>query len=132
MDLLFNVHSLLRWFIVTVGALALLKFLFGWLLNNKFGKLDRALGAIYSGLLDVQVTLGLFLLLWTGFTGAGFPILRLEHGFAMIVAAVVAHLPTRMKSAAGRVRFRNAALAVLISLAIIYLGVAVLPEGWSS
>jgi hypothetical protein len=124
-------HSVLRWVIVIFAVVAGLKFLIGWVGNGAYSRIDRMLAAIYSGLIDLQVLIGIIFFIWTGLTGAGFPLVRWEHAIVMVLAAVVAHLPMRWAGAPDRQRFRNNFLAVLASLALIYLGVALLPGGWS-
>ena len=73
MDILFRIHSDTRWLIVLVGVVALAKFLIGWLGKGKFQKFDRILTSAFSGLVDLQVLLGLIFLIWSGIAGAGFP-----------------------------------------------------------
>jgi hypothetical protein len=129
MDILFRIHSDTRWLVVLVGVVALVKFLIGWLGKGKFQKFDRILTSAFSGLVDLQVLLGLVFLIWSGLAGVGFPRQRLEHAFIMIIAAVVAHLPSRWKSLGDTKRFRNSFLAVLGVGVLIFLGVVLLPGG---
>ena len=131
MEILLTIHSILRWVIVIVAILAVVKFAIGWASNRPFQGMDRGLTAGLSGLIDLQVLLGLIFFLWNGFAGAGFPRERWEHMVTMIVAAVVAHLPSRWKTLADKRRFLNSMLAILGALALIYAGVVVLPGGWS-
>ncbi len=131
MDILLVVHSYLRWLILLVAVIAAVKFAIGWLRGGAFKGMDRGLASGFSGLLDLQVTLGLILMVWMGLAGAGFPMFRVEHAITMIVAAVVAHLPARWKNAADKVRFRNTLFCVLGALLLIYVGVMSLPGGWS-
>jgi hypothetical protein len=131
MNTLLTIHSLVRWLIVLLGAFTLIKFAAGWFLSSKFTGLDRGLSSSFSGLMDLQVVLGLIFLIWTGVTGAGFPMLRVEHSTTMILAAVVAHLPLRWRSAADKIRFRNTLFAFVASLVLVFLGVARLPGGWA-
>ena len=131
MNFLFVTHSHLRWLVLLVAIVAVVKFAIGWLRGGEFKGMDRGLASGFSGLLDLQVTLGLIFLIWTGLTGAGFPMFRIEHGITMIVAAVVAHLPARWKNAADKVRFRNTLFCILGALLLIYVGVMSLPGGWS-
>jgi hypothetical protein len=131
MNTLLGIHSLLRWVILILGAVALVRYGLAWARGSAFGRLDRSLQGSYSGMMDLQVLLGLIFLVWTGFTGAGFPLVRLEHTFTMIVATAVAHVAARMKADQDALRFRNALLGVGVSLVLIYLGIAVLPGGWS-
>lgn len=131
MDFLLDIHSFVRWMIVITGAIAVGRFTVGWVQKSEFGSLDRGLASGFSGLMDLQVLIGLIVLFWSGLAGAGFPLVRLEHAFTMIVATAAAHLPGRWKNTAGSLRLRNSLFAVLGSLALIYFGVAVLPGGWS-
>jgi multisubunit Na+/H+ antiporter MnhB subunit len=131
-DILLMIHSIVRWLIVIVGLIALVKFAIGWLRNGRFAGMDRGLSSGFSGLIDLQATLGLIFLLWSGLDGAGFPMFRIEHMTTMIIAAVVAHLPMRWKNAPDKVRFRNSFVVVLVTAVLIFVGVATLPGGgWS-
>lgn len=131
MILLLQIHSEIRWLIVIVAVVTLVKFLIGWLRDGSFKKFDRILGAAFSGLLDLQGTLGLVFLLWNGLVdGAGFPRHRLEHTGVMIAAMVVGHLGARWKNTEDKIRFRNSFLMILGVLALVFLGVASLPGGW--
>lgn len=131
MDLLFIAHSHLRWLVLIVAALAVIKFAAGWLMKSEFKGMDRGLAAGFSGVMDLQATLGLILIIWMGVAGMGFPMYRIEHGVTMIIAAAVAHLPARWKNAADNVRFRNTLFCVLGALLLVYLGVMRLPGGWN-
>ena len=130
MSFVLMLHSILRWIIVVVGLIALVKFLMGWVRKTEFAKMDRGLSAGFSGLVDLQVTLGLIYLLWSGFAGgAGFPMFRIEHMVTMLIAAVVAHLPSFMKKAENK--FAVGLYAIIGALIIIFIGVYRLPGGWS-
>jgi hypothetical protein len=130
-SILLSIHSIVRWIIVAVGLIALVKFAIGWLGNGRFAGMDRGLTSGFSGLIDLQVTLGLIYLLWSGMAGAGFPMVRIEHATTMIIAAVVAHLPMRWRGKPDKIRFRNSFAAVLVTAVLIFAGVAVLPGGWT-
>ncbi|GAB4505206.1 MAG: hypothetical protein Fur0043_22010 [Anaerolineales bacterium] len=129
MSILLTIHSLLRWLIVILGALAVLKFLFGWLGRRRFSKIDRALSSAFSGLIDTQALLGLLYFTLTGLAGVGFPLYRIEHMATMLLAAVVAHSPSFLKRR-GKKHF-IAFASIAGTLFLIYLGVARLPGGWN-
>lgn len=131
MSFLLVTHSYLRWLVLLVAIIAVVKFAIGWLRGGSFKGMDRGLASGFSGLMDLQVTLGLILMIWTGLAGVGFPMFRIEHAGTMIVAAVVAHLPARWKNAGDKIRFRNTLFCVLGALLLIFFGVMSLPGGWS-
>jgi hypothetical protein len=130
LNFLLEVHSLVRWIIVAVSLIALVWFVLVWLRGMRNEKADRGLMAAFSGLIDVQVLLGVIYILWSGFAGAGFPRYRLEHAVTMIVAAVVAHLSARWRKADAPIRARNNAALIVLVLVIVLIGVSVLPQGW--
>jgi hypothetical protein len=125
-------HSIVRWLIVLVAFVAIIKFGIGAFGSGAFKSMDRGLSSGFSGLMDLQVMLGFIYLLWNGFATSAWPTFRFEHMSVMLVAAVVAHLPARWKNSPDKLRFRNALLAVLFALFFVYLGVSRLPEGWAS
>jgi hypothetical protein len=131
MNILLMFHSILRWVILLVAAVAVVKFALGWMQGGEFKGMDRGLASGFSGLMDLQVTLGLILLLWGGFAGVGFPTYRIEHAVAMILAAVVGHLPARWKNAEPKRRFRNTLFAILGSILLVIVGITLLPSGLS-
>ena len=122
-------HSIVRWLIVVLGAFVLGKLIVGWLGKSKFTKMDKGLSSGFSGLMDLQVLLGFIYFFWNGLTGAGFPMFRIEHMVTMLVAAVVAHLPSFMKKAENK--FAIGLYAVVGALVLVFIGVARLPGGWS-
>lgn len=132
MVVLLEIHSIIRWLIMFVGIAALGKFFVGWMSKSPFQKLDRIISSAFVGLLDLQVLLGLILLLWNGLVdGAGFPRYRMEHFGAMILAVALGHLRVRWKNAEDVIRFRNTFFIIIGVFVLIYFGVAVLPGGWT-
>jgi len=131
MTLLLIVHSYLRWLVLLAAVAVIAKFALGWYRGDTFKGMDRGLISSFSGFVDLQVTLGLIVFLWSGFTGTGFPMYRIEHAMTMIVAAVIAHMHVIWKTAEDKVRFRNSLFIALSVLVFIFIGVARLPGGWT-
>jgi hypothetical protein len=125
------IHSILRWVILLVAVIAIVVFLVSWLRRSQLQGVDRGLMSGFSGLMDLQATLGIVLLVWSGLAGVGFPRYRLEHAFIMILAAVVAHLSARWKNADEPIRYRNYFLIILASLALVLIGISVLPGAFT-
>jgi hypothetical protein len=130
MVILLKTHSIVRWLLVLASLITVARFAWGWLRRTRFEKSDQALIAGFGGLMDLQATLGLVFFLWNGFSLNFFPPFRFEHAVTMLLALVVAHLPARWKKAADGVRFRAGLLATVGSLALVVVGVALLPQGW--
>lgn len=131
MDILLNAHSGIRWLILLIAVIAIIKYLIGWLQRGQFKGMDRGLMAGFSGLMDLQMTLGLILLLWSGFAGVGFPFFRIAHTLIMIAAAVVAHMSRRWKHADDATKFRNNLFLIVGSLILVLIGISILPGGLS-
>lgn len=131
MAYLLMIHSIVRWLIVIAAFAAIIKFAVGAFTRGAFKPVDRGLSSGFSGLMDLQVLLGLVYFVWSGIASSAWPGYRFEHLTVMLVAAVVAHLPARWKNASDKLRFRNALFAVLFALFFVYVGVARLPGGWA-
>ena len=72
MDFLFTLHSHTRWLILLVAVAAIDKLAIGWQRGSAFKGMDRGLAAGFSGLMDLQATLGLIFLIWTSIAGVPF------------------------------------------------------------
>lgn len=129
MDILIFIHSIIRWLIVIVGLIALVKFLFGWLAKKSFQPMDKGLMSGFVGLIDLQAAVGLILFIW-GIVQSGLVRYRAEHAFTMILALILAHLSLRWKNADDTTKFRNYALIIIGVFVLIYAGIYVLPQGW--
>jgi hypothetical protein len=125
-EILFLLHSWLRWIVLIIAAIAIVKSAIGLLRKQPYDRMANGVVRGYSGLLDLQGLLGLIYLLVTGFSGVGFPMHRFEHLGAMIVAMVLGHLPARLKAANDGEKYRNALLAITGSVLVILAGIAVL------
>ncbi len=130
LGIVLDIHSVVRWLVVVVSLISLVWFALVWLRGTRNEKADRGLMAAFSGLIDLQVTIGLIFILWSGFAGVGFPRYRIEHAFIMIIAAVVAHLSMRWRNAEMQTRARNNVALIVGVLVIVFIGVSLLPQGW--
>ncbi len=126
--IILTVHSWLRWVILLVALLALGKHIAGLVRGSAYDALSARLLTAFSGLMDLQALIGLITLIagWQAFSAAGFPLTQMEHLGAMLLAAIVAHLPARWKERPAAVRYRNGLLVVIAALVLIVLGISVL------
>ena len=128
---LLPIHSYVRWLILIVALVAVVKFAIGWLRGGAFKGMDRGLTAAFSGLMDLQALLGLIMFVGLGAGGEGFPMVRIEHTVTMLIAVVLGHLPARWKNAPDAIRFRNALFCIVGAVVFVYVGVLRLPGGWT-
>ena len=131
MDILLTLHSAMRWAIILIAALAVIKFTVGWAGDSAFKGMDRGLAAGFSGLMDLQVMIGLVYFVWNGIEVTGFPLYRILHMLVMLIAAALAHLPARFRNLTDKLRFQYSVFVILGSLALIFVGIAILPGGLS-
>ena len=127
MNILLMIHSILRWVILLVAVIALVVFLVSWLRRSQLQGMDRGLMSGFSGLMDLQAFVGIILLIWGGLGGIGFPTYRIEHGLIMVLAAVVVHVSSRWRKTDEPLHYRNYFLIILASLALVLIGISVLP-----
>jgi hypothetical protein len=122
-----TIHGEIRWLVVLMAVIVVIKFLIGWLGKREYRSLDRTLLMAYTILLDINALLGLILL----FFGGGISGPRLEHATTMILAVMAAHLAARWRPAADSpIKFRNQLMLVLLSLALALAGVIRLRGGF--
>ena len=83
---LFHAHSGLRYLILVVAAIAIVVYAFALARERPQTKLDRILMSVFTGLLDLQLVLGIALVV----SGILYPA-RIGHIATMVLAVVVAH-----------------------------------------
>ena len=129
MAFVLEIHGLVRWLMALIVIVAIVKFAMGWLRNMPFTSADRGIMSAYTGLMDLNLLLGLILLFGLG---GGFPMHRIEHATTMIIAAVVAHLSAIWKKSDDAAKkFRNYLIVVVVSIVLIVMAVIRLRGGWT-
>lgn len=130
MTILLTLHSINRW-LVTLAALALIvRLIIGLVNKQSFDKTASTLTTVFTGLMDVQMLLGLLYFVLDGFAKIGFPPYRWEHLVIMFLAVAAAHQTARWKKNDDITRTRNTLLTVAVSLLLIFIGVGPL-GGWT-
>lgn len=115
MTALYHAHSGVRYLVLLVALVALLMFLHGYLTRRPAGRGDRMVMALFTGVLDLQILLGVGLIVAGIFYGA-----LMGHLMMMLLAAVAAHAAGVMarKSSSPRrthgIRLAGVALALLL------------------
>jgi heme A synthase len=120
MRMLFFAHSGLRYLLLLVGIVALLYFAYAVATKKGDEKLSRILGSSFAGLIDLQVLIGIGMVVM----GLYYPAL-LGHLFMMLGAAVVAHVAMAMAKTAQPPERRNAfrLAGVVVALVLMVAGI---------
>jgi uncharacterized membrane protein YphA (DoxX/SURF4 family) len=127
MSFLLTLHGEIRWLVALVAVIAIIKFAIGWLNRSAYQGMDRGLMAAFTGLLDLNLLLGLLLLIF----GGGFTPARIEHAVTMLIAVVIAHASAAWRrSDNASLKFRNNLFAILGALLFVIIGVVRLRGGW--
>jgi hypothetical protein len=127
MDFVLTLHSIVRWVIVIVALAAIVRAALVWAGRAQPSSMDRGLMSGFTGSMDLNVLLGLILIIGLGFTAQ-----RIEHAVTNIVAVAVAHIFVQRakKIDNAKLKAQMHGLGVAISLLIIVLGVS-LVNGWT-
>lgn len=132
MDFVLMLHSIVRWLVVIVGVVAIVRFALVMAGKAQSSGMDRGLMSGYTGLLDVNVLLGLILIVGLSIGAGQVLMVWIEHMTTNIIGVVVAHFFAQRakKIEDPKLKARTNLLGVVISLAIIAVGVA-LVGGWA-
>ena len=119
METLFAVHSGVRYLVLFAGVIALVWFAWGKVRNRSFGGPAPALLAVFTGVLDVQVLLGISLLI-----GGRRPPAIGGHVACMVLAAIAIHSTARTHGRRPQPKGYGLPLfGVALALALIVLGI---------
>jgi hypothetical protein len=117
------VHNVLRWAILGLSIIVILRSYFGWLKKISWAQQDKNLGLIFTIVLDLQLVFG-FLLIFDRMWVAGDRIL-MEHILPLIIAVGLAHAGKILtgKAKESIKKFRSAALFYSLVLVIILISI---------
>lgn len=124
MTALFHAHSGLRFLVLLAAAVAMAYSAYGLASKRPFDKAGRVLGAIFVGLLDLQILLGLAMVAM----GFWYPAL-MGHLSMMVVGAAVAHVVLARNRKREKPTWRAPLLGIGASLALIVLGIMAIQRG---
>ncbi|MFN8532877.1 MAG: hypothetical protein U0556_04960 [Dehalococcoidia bacterium] len=128
-------HNIMRWLVLLAALLAIGNALTGWLTSRPWTSRDRRVNLIFSTVMDVQVTLGIFL--WLRYVsslpdgfGAAMRIgalrfFAIEHLFGMIVALILIHIGqlAARGGATDAAKHRRAAIFFIGALLVILVSI---------
>ena len=127
MEFIVGIHSLVRWLAVIVAVVAVVRYALVMASKAQPSGMDRGLISGYTGLLDLNVLLGVIVIIGLG----EWEMAQIEHAVTNIIAVVVAHIFAQRakKIEDPKIKARTNLLGIVISLAIVVVGVA-LVGGW--
>lgn len=130
MGTLMTIHGEVRWLVVILAVVIIIKFAIGWLGKRNYAPLDRTLLTAYTILLDINILLGLIVFIFQ--TATVTPAMRWEHVGTMLLAVVAAHMTAMWRrSTDSPTKYRNQLLLVALSLLLVFFGVIRLRGGFT-
>lgn len=124
---LLGLHSGVRWLVVLITVIALIKLIIGLVQKQSYDTLTQRIMLAFSGLTSLQWLIGLILLLALGTFNSG---MIWSHAGVMTVAVAVSHLHNRWKRSPDAIRYRNSLIVVIAVLVLVFVGVSIV-NGWS-
>jgi len=136
-----HLHDTLRWLLLLSLVTTLVKYIMGWLGNQRWKKTDNLMGLVFTSLMDVQLLVGLVLYAFLSpitqsafadFGGAmknaDLRFYAVEHIAMMLIAVVLVHIGrAKSKKATSDVaKFRVATIFYSLALVVI---LAAIPWG---
>jgi Na+/H+ antiporter NhaC len=114
--------------VVLVAVVAVVRYALVMAGKAQSSGMDRGLMSGYTGLLDLNVLLGLILIIGLG----EWETVQIEHAVTNIIGVVVAHIFAQRakKIEDAKLKARTSLLGVVISILIIVVGVAFV-GGWA-
>src|SRR5512139_543402 len=123
---LLDIHSMLRWLILSLAVFGAARSFVSMLsVSARFTRLDLGVSRAYPVLLDIQLLVGIFLVLAALTVQQPVPWI---HPIVMIPAVVVAHLSRRFAAQPDRQRHQAQFAIYLGSLALVAAGLAVIGQ----
>jgi uncharacterized membrane protein YozB (DUF420 family) len=132
------VHNIMRWIVVVLAIIALVRAYWGWFGKRKWSQTDRKVGMFFSISLDVQLLLGLILYfvlspitraaiqnLGAAMSNSDLRFFAVEHFFFMLVAVIMVHVGTitSRKAIDDVSKHRRAAIWFSVAVVIILVGI---------
>jgi hypothetical protein len=125
-NLIYQAHSGVRWLVVLATVVAIIAILIGLLQRRDFQTFARRWMTIFSSLVGLQWLLGVILIVALGvYTST-----QWEHAATMTIALIVAHLYLAFRRRDDQTRYVASLAVIIVTVIIVFVGVARLPQGW--
>jgi len=139
-EILIALHNIMRWVVVVLAILALVRVYRGWLGHKEWSDaVDRKVGVYFSTALDIQMLLGIILWFFGEWGYKAFQLVNsvgagsrstvlfftLEHSIGMVAAVVLVHigLSSTKRLTDSTAKFKR--LAIFFSIAVLIILVSI-------
>ena len=137
-EFVLSVHNVLRWIVLILLLVALVRAFWGWLGKKEWTPTDRKVGMFYSVSLDIQLLLGLILyfvlsektkVAFQNFNAAmassELRFFVIEHVLMMVLSVIFAHVGVAAAKRADEsiIKHRRTAIWFTLSLIVLLLGI---------
>ena len=135
---LLHLHNTLRWVILIVAAIVLIRSYSGWFGKKRWGKTDTRLGLVFSSVFYLQFLIGFALyafyspLLKIAFADFGAAMknaelrfIAVEHTTMMVFALILVHLGQMKSKKANTYTKKHRTAAIFYSIATILILIAI-------
>lgn len=127
-NFILQTHSGVRWLVVMMTIIAFLYLLWGMLQSRPYDKRTHQVMVVWSSLIGLQWIIGIILFILLGAFDVGY---RWEHAATMTIALGIAHMYMPFKSRPDSLRYRAGLAVIALTMVVIFIGVARLPQGWT-
>lgn len=129
-----HLHNTLRWLLLIVIVVTLVKYLVGWFGSKPWTKTDNLLGIVFTSLMDLQLLTGLVLYFFlspvtklalsdfgAAMKDSALRFYAVEHIFMMLIAVVLVHVgrAKSKKAKTDSAKFKLASIFYLIALVVV-------------
>ncbi len=134
---LLAIHNIVRWVVLILGIIVVVRGLLGWFGKREWSTLDRKLGVYFTSSIDVQLLVGLILYVFLSplttsafrdfgavMSNDGLRFFAVEHAVIMLLAVVFAHLGGvySKRASASKDKYKMAAIWYGLALIAVLLG----------
>ena len=142
--LILTLHSILRWVVLILAVVAVVRAFIGWLGKKEWTALDNRFGMLLSASMDIQVILGFVLYIFlspltttalqdfgAAMSNALLRYWSVEHVLLMVVALILIHVGRATSKVAEEATSKHKRAAIFFGLATLAILIAIPWPFWS-
>jgi len=142
--LILTLHSILRWVVLILAVVAVVRAFIGWFGKKEWTALDNRFGMLLSASMDIQVILGFVLYIFlspltttalqdfgASMSNALLRYWSVEHVLLMVVALILIHVGRATSKVAEEATSKHKRAAIFFGLATLAILIAIPWPFWS-